>query len=119
MKARGYRGNELGLARWQVELVHKAAEAVRWRIGDLVRGGMSFADAKAHATRQAQPAWAGLSIDVAEGVRRVVASYQFRDLEPAAKHHCADKFREQVENSRGKPMGRIERVLWRTFGLTF
>jgi hypothetical protein len=115
----GWRGNDLGLTRWQVDLVHKAAEAVRWRISDLVDGGMSFEDAKAAAIKQARPSWRGFSPEVAEGVRRVVTSYRLADVEPAVKKHLHARTLVEIETMRGRKAGRIERAIWRVTGLTF
>jgi hypothetical protein len=115
----GWRGNDLGLTRWQVELVHKAAEAVRWRISDLVHHGMSFEDAKATAIKQARPSWRGFSPEVAEGVRRVTASYRLGDVERSVKKHLHSRALVEIETMRGKKAGRIERAIWRVTGLTF
>ena len=115
----GWRGNDLGLTRWQVELVHKAAEAVRWRISDLVHGGMSFEDAKAAAIKQARPSWRGFSPEVAEGVRRVTASYRLGDVERSVKKHLHVRTLVEIETMRGRKAGRIERLLYRVSGLTF
>lgn len=116
---RAYKGNELGLTRHEVELVHDTATACLWAIEDKVVGGMAFDAAKAAVIKQALPAWKGFGPGVAEGVRRVVGSYTYADMDRRIHRKHRDDFLAGIEKARGKKAGRIERLLYRATGLTW
>lgn len=116
---RGWRGNDLGLSRWQVELVHNASEAVRWRICEMVQRGTPFHEAKERAIRQASASWRGFGPEVAEGINRVVSSYRLSDLDKPALRRVRERSLVQIEVMRGRKAGRIERALFRLTGLSF
>lgn len=117
--ARGWKGNALGLQRWQVELVHNAAIACMIGIENKVAAGMTFDAAKAAVIRQAAPSWKGFTPDVAEGIRRVVSSYTYSDMSLAIHRKHADDFLASIEKRRGYRAGWMERALYRLTGLVW
>lgn len=117
--ARGWKGNALGLQRWEVQLVHDAATACLIGIENKVMAGMTFDAAKAAVIKSAAPAWKGFTPGVAEGVRKVVSSYCYADLSKAVMRHHRQHCFAQFPVGGGTISKRIEQVLYNLTGLTF
>lgn len=72
----GWRGNALGLQRWEVECAHKARLDATEAVADLMRRGKSFAEAKAIIEKRAASVYKHSRPALAEGYRRCVGDVQ-------------------------------------------
>lgn len=113
----GWRGNALGLQRWEVMSAHEARLHATEAVADLMRRGRTFPDAKAEITKRAQSAYKFSRPELFEGYMRMVQDVQFSDMPEDIMGKIEDGFLDQVERQRGKPLGRVNRLLWRWFGL--
>lgn len=115
----GWKGNALGLQRWQVQLVTDTVNAIKHRIEDRMLAGEPFKDAKATVMQDMIPVWAGLAKNVAVAAKAVAHTLTYQDLR--REIHDRDKAIQLMmhEISRGRKAGRIETLFFRMTGLTF
>lgn len=120
-KANGYgwRGNVLGLQRWEVECAHKARLDATYAVADLMRRGKSFADAKAEIVKRARSVYKFSRPELYEGYMRMVNDVQFSDMPKDIMRSIEDGFLADIEKMRGYKAGRLERWFYRLTGLTF
>lgn len=117
--ARGWRGNTLGLQRWEVMCAHKARIDATEAVAHLMRQGKTFADAKAEIMRRARSVYKFSRPELYEGYMRCVSDVQFSDMPRDIFRRIEDDFLASIEERRGRPAGRIERALYRMTGLVF
>lgn len=115
----GWRGNKLGLQKWEVECAHKARLDATEAVADLMRRGKSFAEAKAIIEARAASVYKHSRPELYEGYRRCVGDVQFSDMPRDIFRKIEDDFRVSIEKQRGKPFNWLDRILWRAFGITW
>lgn len=113
---RGWKGNALGLQKWEVECAHQARLDATEAVADLMRRGKSFAEAKAIIEARAASVYKHSRPELYEGYRRCVGDVQFADMPKDIMRKISDDFLASIEKARGKPVGPINRWLWNTFG---
>lgn len=106
----------LGLQRWEVECAHKARLDATEAVADLMRRGKSFTDAKAIIEARAASVYKFSRPALYEGYRRCIADVRLSDMPKDIMRGIEDDFLASIEKARGKPVGRINRWLWNTFG---
>lgn len=116
---RGWKGNALGLQKWEVECAHKARLDATAAVAHLMRQGKTFNDAKAEIVRRARSAYKFSRPELYEGYMRCVRDVQFSDMPRDIFRKIEDDFRVSIEKQRGRKAGRIERTLFRLTGLVF
>lgn len=114
---RGWRGNALGLQRWEVECIHKARLDATEAIAHLMRRGKSFAEAKAEVVARAKAIYKSGRPEMIEGYNRVFDSIQLSDMPSDVFGRSLDRRLADIEQKRGKKAGRFERWLYHTFGV--
>jgi hypothetical protein len=117
--ARGWKGNALGLQRWQMQLAHETAVGCMVMIQKKVLAGMTFDAAKAAVIRQESPGWKGFTPDVAKAVYCIVSSYTYGDLHPSIHRKHADEFLAGIEARRGYKTKGLELLMYRWFGMVW
>jgi len=116
---RGWKGNVLGLQRWEVECAHQARLDATEAVADLMRRGKSFAEAKAIIEARAASVYKHSRPALAEGYRRCVGDVQFADMPKDIMRGIEDGFLADIEKARGYKAGRLERWFYRLTGMTF
>jgi len=116
---RGWKGNALGLQKWEVECAHKARLDATEAVAHLMWQGKTFADAKAEIMRRARSVYKHSRPELYEGYMRCVGDVQFSDMPRDIFRKIEDDFRASIEKQRGKPFNWLDRILWRAFGVTF
>lgn len=117
--ARGWKGNALGLQKWEVECAHKARLDATYAVADLMRRGKSFADAKAEIVKRARSVYKHSRPELYEGYMRMVNDVQFSDMPKDIFRKIEDDFRASIEKQRGKPFNWLDRLLFRWFGVVW
>lgn len=117
--ARGWRGNALGLQKWEVECAHKARLDATEAVAHLMRQGKTFNDAKAEIVKRARSVYKFSRPELYEGYLRMVNDVQFSDMPRDIFRKIEDDFRAEIEKQRGKPFNWLDRILWRAFGVTW
>lgn len=115
----GWRGNALGLQRWEVECAHKARLDATEAVADLMRRGKSFDEAKAIIVKRADSVYKFSRPALYEGYRRCVADVRFADMPKDIMRGIEDGFLADIEKMRGYKAGRLERWFYRLTGMTF
>lgn len=115
----GWRGNALGLQRWQVQLVADTVNAMKFRIEERMLAGDTFEDAKAEVLKGSTAASKGLATNVAKGVRAVASSLTYQDLRREIHDHDKTVQLMMHEISRGRKAGRIETMFYKLTGFVF
>lgn len=117
--ARGWKGNVLGLQKWEVMCAHKARLDATEAVAHLMRQGKSFADAKAEIVKRARSVYKFSRPELYEGYMRCVSDVQFSDMPRDVFRKIEDDFRASIEKQRGKPLGWFDGLLFRLFGVVF
>lgn len=117
--AHGWKGNALGLQKWEVECAHKARLDATEAVAHLMRQGKTFADAKAEIMRRARSVYKHSRPELYEGYMRCVSDVQFSDMPRDIFRKIEDDFRASIEKQRGKPLGWFDRLLFRAFGIVW
>jgi hypothetical protein len=76
----GWRGNELGLVKWQVIFVHEQRLAMVSEIQAKVRAGVPFGSAKDAVIKARQSSWKAHPSNVQVALQRVADDIRFADL---------------------------------------
>ncbi|MAW86511.1 MAG: hypothetical protein CMJ42_08290 [Phyllobacteriaceae bacterium] len=105
--------------RHDIEFIRDIATSVLWRIDDEVARGVPFPEAKATAIKHASKSWKYMSPHTKDAVFKVCYSFAPSDLSKRTMRAVTDKLRNDVEEYRGKPMGRIERAFFNWTGMCF
>jgi hypothetical protein len=113
----GWRNNALGLQRWEVMSAHEVRLHATEAIADLMRHGRTFTDAKAEIGKRARLVYRFSRPELFEGYMRMVEEVKFSDMPKDIGRGVDAEFLDQVERQQGKPLGRINRLLWRWFGV--
>lgn len=116
---RGWKGNALGLQKWEVECAHKARLDATEAVAHLMRQGKTFADAKAEIVKRARSVYKFSRPELYEGYMRCVRDVQFSDMPRDIFAKIEDDFLASIEKLRGKKAGRIERAFYHMTGMTF
>lgn len=120
--ARGWKGNALGLARWEVEQAHQARIDATEAVADLMRQGKPFIDARAEIVKRAARIYSvhrPNRPELYEGTMRCVRDVRFSDMPRDITGKVEQDFRASIERVKGKPLGMVDRLLWRWFGLVW
>lgn len=117
--ARGWKGNALGLQKWEVECAHKARLDATEAVAHLMRQGKTFADAKADVIRRARSAYKFSRPELNRGYMLMVNDVQFTDMPRDIFRKIEDDFRADIEKQRGKPLGWFDRALFKWFGVVW
>lgn len=117
--ARGWKGNALGLQKWEVECAHKARLDATDAVAHLMRQGKSFPEAKAEVVRRARSVYKFSRPELNRGYMLMVNDVQFSDMPRDIFRKIEDDFRADIEKQRGKPFNWLVRILWRAFGVTW
>lgn len=115
----GWRGNALGLQRWEVECAHKARLDATEAVADLMRRGKSFAEAKAIIEKRAASVYKHSRPALAEGYRRCVGDVQFSDMPKDIFRRIEDDFLASIEKRRGYKVKGLELLMYRWFGMVW
>jgi hypothetical protein len=115
----GWKGNSLGLQRWQVQHITAIVNTMKHRIEERMLAGDTFDEAKAKVLKASAHHWKGVAKNVAEGTKAVAYSLTYQDLR--REIHDRDKTLQLMmhEISRGRKAGRIETLFFKMTGLTF
>ena len=113
---RGWKGNVLGLQKWEVEYAHRARLDATEAVADLMRRGRSFPEAKAEVMRRARSAYKYSRPELYEGCMRTVSDVRFSDMPPAIINKIADDMVPDLERIKGKPLSRLSKWCWRNLG---
>lgn len=117
--SRGWKGNALGLQRWEVLSAHEARLHATEAVADLVRKGKSFDAAKAEIVRRARSVYKHSRPELYQGYIRCVSDVRFSDMPADIIESMQSGFLASIETARGYKAGRVERLLYRLTGLTF
>lgn len=118
-RTRGWRGNALGLTKHEVLTAHQARLDATEAVADEMRRGMNFWDAKAKIEKRAASVYSyqkPYQPRLYQGTMALVQDVQFADMPKDVMRKISDDFLASIEKARGKPVGRINRWLWNTFG---
>lgn len=116
---RGWKGNALGLQRWEVECAHQARLDATEAVADLVRRGKPFHEAKAIIVKRADEVYKFSRPELYEGYRRCVRDVQFADMPRDIMQRIEDDFLASIERRRGYKAGWLERLLYRCTGMVW
>lgn len=101
------------------QFIADMATAVKWRIEQMVEAGASLEQAKRDAIKQAEPSWRGLTPEIRQAVKNVCWSISGADLSKRTHRAVKDRARRDMEKLKGKPLGLVDRFLWRCFGVVW
>lgn len=116
---RGWKGNELGLQRWEVMSAHQVRLDATEAVAHLMRQGKSFPDAKAEIERRVRAIYKFSRPELYEGYIRMAQDVRFSDMPDDITKKIEDWFLESIEKERGYKAGRIERFWYRLTGLVW
>lgn len=116
---RGYKGNALGLQRWEVECAHQARLDATEAVAHLMRQGKSFTDARAEIIKRADRVYKHSRPELYEGYRRCVRDVHLSDMPKDVVRKLDNDFLASIEKQRGRKAGRLERWFYGLTGLTF
>ena len=119
MMPRGWKGNKLGLQRWEVMSAHEARVHATEAIADLMRKGKTFPEAKAAVVKRAASVYRHSRPELFQGHMACVNDVQFADMPPDILRSIEDRFRASLGRDREKPPRWIDRILLRWFGVTW
>ena len=117
--SRGWKGNALGLQKWEVMCAHKARLDATEAVAHLMRQGKTFADAKAEIVKRARSVYKFSRPELYEGYLRCVSDVQFSDMPRDIFRKIEDDFLASIEKRRGYSAGSIERWWYRLTGMAF
>lgn len=112
----GWRGNALGLQRWEVECAHKARLDATEAVAHLMRQGKTFNDAKAEIVKRAASVYKFSRPELYEGTMRCVRDVQFGDMPKDIFRRIEDDFLAGIEARRGYKAKGLELLMYRWFG---
>lgn len=115
----GYRGNALGLQRFEVYSVNDERVRTVEAIARRMMAGESFEDAKAAEIKARGKAWKAARSELREGFFRVGQDIRLSDMPRAVHRKLDDDFLDGIELAEGRELGRFSRWLYRTFGIWF
>lgn len=109
----GWRGNDLGLLKWQVEHVHEERLKMVSAVQRLVLAGKSFEEAKQTVTRRHISAWSAMPLGMGTALQRCADDLRFSDMsEPVFR-----AIEEQILQHHGKRSTWLRRLVLRWTGL--
>lgn len=111
----GWRGNDLGLLKWQVMFVHDERIRMVGAVSDLCASGVPFQEARKRVTDRARQSWAYLAPNVREAMNRCAGDIRYADLDPAVKDH--DEAR--LLTALGRRNTWLRRFLFRATGIVW
>ncbi len=94
---RGWRGNALGLQRWEVEAAHQARLDVTEALAALMRRGKSFPEAKKEVMNRARQVYKFNRPELYQGCLACVSDVQFSDMPPDIIRKIGDDFLAGIE----------------------
>lgn len=115
----GWRGNALGLQRWEVECAHKARLDATEAVAHLMRQGKTFADAKAEIVKRARSVYKFSRPELYEGYMRCVSDVRFSDMPRDIFRKIEDDFLAGIEKRRGYKAKGLELLMYRWFGMVW
>lgn len=116
---RGWKGNALGLQKWEVECAHKARLDATDAVAHLMRQGKSFPDAKAAVVRRARSAYKFSRPELNRGYMLMVNDVQFSDMPRDIFRKIEDDFLASIEKRRGYKVKGLELLMYRWFGMVW
>lgn len=115
----GWKGNQLGLLRWEVMAAHEARIHATEAIAHLMRQGKSFDVAKAEIVKRARSVYKHSRPELYQGYIRCVSDVRFSDMPADIFRKIEIDFLTSIEMRRGYKAGLLERVLYRITGLVW
>lgn len=117
--ARGWRGNVLGLQRWEVQAAHQARLDATEAIAVLMRKGKTFPDAKKEIMAKARQVYRHNRPELYQGCLACVSDVRFSDMPADITRKIDNDFLAGIERRRGYKAGPFERAFYDLTGLVF
>jgi hypothetical protein len=116
---RGWKGNALGLQKFEVMDAHQARLDATEAVAQLMRQGKTFPEAKAEIERRAGSVYRFRRPEHYQGTMALVRDVQFGDMPPDIVGKVEKNFLAMIEKARGYEAGWIERAWFKLSGHTF